>query len=354
MPTLSVPLLRNSERSDFLRCQIRWWWKWRRGLTKNLVPHGPLWFGTGVHLALAEWYIPGSTRGREPRETWEEYCDTSIRDVVRIPTSSPTGEIVVEYEDAKELGGIMFDHYRATYGLDDQWEMIAPEQTFSVLIPDPREDDPVALVNYVGTTDGVFRNKNTRRIWLLENKSATQFMFGHLPLDNQAGSYLTVMETQLREMGVLRKNERIAGILYNILMKRKPHNKPKDAEGRYLNKDGSVSKVQPQDTLHRMPITRTIIEQHRHVKRIQTETLQMEPLRHSYQSLMKTPTYMCAYDCDFFELCQVHEGGDDETVERFIELSYKSEDPYYDHRMGAENTKESVEAFRRLRSGDSD
>lgn len=336
-------LLRTSERAAFKRCQQRWFWGYREGLKTNGTEKQPLWFGTGIHLAFAEWYIPGMVRGRDPRETWAEYVGDS-RQTVRIYGVEDDEE---NYDTALALGTAMLDHYLDTYGNDDNWEVIAPEQTFRVYIEDPDQPGETLLV-YVGTFDGIYREVRSGKIWLMEHKTASQIDTKHLPLDDQAGSYLLVANQVLQELGI---NEKIHGIMYNFLAKRKTSTKPRDELGRYLNKDGSVSKVQPAKTLHREPVRRTALENNKMLRRIQNEGIQMEAFRHGELELLKTPTKDCSWDCDFFELCQVDETGGD--VEDFKRTVFHTEDPYMDHRLGAKNTKESLALTRSLKMGKS-
>lgn len=333
-------LLRTSERAAFKRCQQRWYWGFREGLKPNGTEKQPLWFGTGFHLAFAEWYIPGSERGRDPRETWAEYVGES-RETVRLYNAE--GE--AEFENALALGTSMLGHYLDTYGDDPDWRMIAPEQTFRVYIEDPDEPGKTLLV-YVGTFDGIYQNVKTGKYWILEHKTASQIITKHLVLDDQAGSYLLVGNMVLEELGIAAK---VTGIMYNFLAKRKASDKPRDDQGRYLNKDGSVSKVQPAKTLQREPVTRTKREKNSMLSRIQNEGIQMEPFRTGELELMKNPTKDCSWDCDFFDLCQVHESGGD--VEEFKRQVFHVEDPYMDHRLGAKNTKESLALTRSLKMG---
>ena len=77
---MSDVMLRTSERNLFKRCQ----WAWERNYIdrlENANRFSPaLWFGTGIHLALEKWYIPGAERGVHPVETWKAYCDEARAD----------------------------------------------------------------------------------------------------------------------------------------------------------------------------------------------------------------------------------------------------------------------------------
>lgn len=341
---MAVPMLRTSERAAFKRCPQRWWWAYREGLRLRSQGHGALWFGTGFHLAFAEWYIPGRERGRDPRETWREYVGETF-EVVRTK-SKYQGDLEEEFTNSKELGELMLTHYLDTYGDDPHWDVIAPEQIFAVLIPDP-EDASLPIVDYRGTFDGVFRDLNSGKLKIMEHKTAAQISTKHLPIDDQAGSYIAVASHILREMGELKKGEFIAGVEYNFLAKRKPDTRPRDELGRYLNKDGSISKRQSADTLLREFVARPAKARKRQIERIGSEAVAMDMYRSGALPLIKNPTKDCSWDCDFFELCQIDEQGGD--VEGFKKSVYKIEDPYMDHRSGARNTKESVANMRELK-----
>ena len=49
-----VPFIRQSERRAFKTCQYQWDWAWNQGFTPALPKQDARWFGTGLHLALAE------------------------------------------------------------------------------------------------------------------------------------------------------------------------------------------------------------------------------------------------------------------------------------------------------------
>lgn len=301
---------------------------------------GALWFGTGIHLALAEWYIPGFERGVDPRETWDKFCGDSVASVCQY--GGVTGEGPDEWTDAKSLGNIMLTHYLDTYGDDPYWEVLAPEQTFRALIPDP--DDPQkAIVDYRGTFDGVIRDHlNGGKLKLVDHKTTAQSgpsISNYLALDDQASSYIAVATHSLREAGMIKDGESITGIEYNFLTKRKPDPRPRNDEGKYLNKNGSVSKLQPYSTLLRSFITRTKVERVRQLKHIQNEAKVMDLFRRGVLQPTKTPSKDCAY-CPFFDMCQIDEaGGDTKAFKRAV---FNRVDPYADHRHGAINSKESV------------
>ena len=379
---MSVPMLRTSERKDFKRCTQRWWWGWREGLKPRGSDRTPLWFGTGVHLGLAEWYIPGIKRGIHPAETFAKYAEEGIH---TIKTQDATEQAVAEYEDGKTLGVTLLEEYVRHYGNDDSWDFIQAEKPFSLDVPWPGNDrqglydiEPTAstplLVTYKGTWDGVYRDLADGKIKLLETKTAAQIILTHLTLDDQAGSYWAIASHVLRAEGLLGPKERIHGITYNFLRKGKPDDRPRDAEGYACNKPvkddyvaalegyasqtpiqlkkltlaqlqteaevhgltvlGERSKNQPTPLFHREPVWRTAPERKAQLRKIQDEGVAMQAYRDGLLPLTKNPTKDCSWDCSFFGMCELQErGGDWQT---FKKAAYRQQDPYADHRKSAE------------------
>lgn len=371
-------MLRTSERRDFKRCPQRWWWGWREGLKTKGSEKTPLWFGTGVHLGLAEWYVPGTKRGIHPAETFAAYAKDSLHS---IKVADATDEAVAQYEDGLMLGVTLLEEYVKHWGHDESWDFIQAEQAFSLNVPWPGNDrqglydvselTPAdLLLVYKGTWDGVYRDLEDGKIKLLETKTAAQISTSHLSLDDQAGSYWAIASHVLREEGLLRKGERIHGITYNFLRKGKPDDRPRDAEGYACNKPakqdymdalgigpaearkmkleymqeiavkakvtvlGERSKNQPAPLFLREPVWRTSAERTTQLRRIQNEGVAMMAYRDGTLPLFKNPTKDCSWDCAFFAMCELQErGGEWET---FKKAMYRQEDPYADHRKSAE------------------
>lgn len=340
----NLPMIRTSERRDFRRCPQRWWWSWREGLRQNGVPAPALWFGTGIHLALAEWYKPrevtskktgavkknGFKRSIDPRETWSKYIDDEIAWIKTTYRAAEGEAFEEEWVNAKELGEIMLANYIDWYGEDEYMEFIEPEQSGEVIILDPKTREQLAL--YCFTFDGVYRDHSGRNpeIKLIEHKTAAQISTKHLSLDDQAGSYWALADAQLHNDGKIKKNEHLAGVTYNFLRKAKPDARPINELGQALNKNGSVSKVQPAVNLLRYEVGRNGRERNTQIKRIVAEAKHMNAVRSGYLPLYKNPTKDCSWDCAFFQMCELHESGDD--WEEFRDLGYHVEDPYHAHR----------------------
>lgn len=369
-----TPILRTSERRAFKRCIWRWWQSYRMGLVPLGSTSDALWFGTGVHLALAEWYKgPGLKRGPYPSETFSKWAENELRFIkTREQYRGQAGEAFIEEKlvPAKELGVVMLDGYLNTYGKDPQWSIIAPEHSGQIDIMDPNDVDKL-LCTYAFTYDLVYRCLECGRVKLGEHKTAAAISLGHLPLDDQAGSYWAIASQELSASGLIGPKERIAGIQYNFLRKAKPDPRPRNSEGHYLNKatkqdavdalteagvlfdvkasgeklmelaaeklvkvEGKVSKSQPQPLFVREFVTRTAKQRAQQIRRIQGEALHMAYVREGYLPLTKNPTFNCQWDCDFHELCLLDETGGDVTEYR--ESMFRQQDPYADHRKSTE------------------
>lgn len=365
---LGLPYLRTSERTLAKRCLQAWWWSYREGLKPNAFKADARWFGTGVHLALASWYIPGLKRGRHPAETWREWCGetvTFLRSVKREATAEQT-----DWVDARELGVTMLEGYVKQWGSDEAWEVIQPEYRFHVLVGKP------AVVRMVGTFDGVIRDHADGKIKLMEHKTAATISTGHLTLDEQAGTYWAVATHELRTQKIIGAQESLWGIEYNFLRKGTPDERPKDAQGYATNQPtkahyiealttmddwtepelkkmklddlegiaaanhirvtGDRSKVQPAALFLRKAIRRTAAERAIQLRRIQDDLQHMNAVRDGVLPITKTPARECSF-CDFADMCELHEAGGD--WEAYRDFAYHVEDPYGDHRPGAQNSK---------------
>lgn len=363
-----LPFLRNSERSVFKKCIQAWWWQYREGLQPNAFKANALWFGTGIHLALAHWYQPGLQRGVHPAETWAVYCGETVGFLRSVGRGQDAD--TPEWIDAKELGIAMMNGYVQRYDTDASWEIIEPEHRFDVLVGNP------AVVRLVGTFDSTFRDHADGKVKLLETKTAATISTGHLTLDDQAGTYWAVATHALRQEGHLGPKESLYGIEYNFLRKGMPDDRPHDPEGYATNKPtkqhyidalngvdswdiadlkkmkldelesaaaanflavtGDRSKVQPSPLFLRTTIRRTATERRTQLQRIQDEVEHMNAVRDGVLPIIKSPTRECAF-CPFVEMCELHENGGD--WEPYRDFAFHVEDPYADHRPGAASSK---------------
>lgn len=247
--------IRNSERGTLDKCPQRWWWAWREGLRPKETAT-PLWFGTAVHEALADYYRPGRKRSRDYIDKFRESADMEA-EYIRVELGGIDED---KWVDARTLGESMLLGYVEHYGGDRHWDVIATEQSFELRIPwltdeaiasMPRAEQVMAktlrkrlqrrgivtdffILN--GTFDGVYRDRLDKRTKLMEHKTAASIFLGHLSMDNQAGTYHLVAQTVGRTQGWLRPKENIGEITYNFLRKGMPDERPKDDQGYSCNK----------------------------------------------------------------------------------------------------------------------
>jgi hypothetical protein len=299
------------------------------GLKERFRPADALWFGIGVHEALAGWYLPGLKRGPHPADTWQQYCKD---EEVQVRAAVGENWRDDEWVDACDLGTSMLEEYVKFWGEDETWEVIEPEHPFQIYLP--RRDGSGDLALYAGTFDLVFRDLEDGTIWLGEHKTAKQIMLRHLPLDKQAGGYWAIASKICADLGLLKKGEAIEGIMYNFLKKAMPDTRPENERGQKLNQDGSVSKRQPTPGFIREPVTRTRAERRTQIAQIQNEVAWMNAARRNPDRITKNPSDRCAYSCTFFEMCELHEKGGDDWRD-YAKAQFVVEDPYKDHRKSA-------------------
>lgn len=363
-------ILRNSERNLFKRCQ----WAWEREYQDRLKLKGrepmALWFGTGIHLAMEHWYIPGSERGVDPCETWEEYVMKSKGDTayVNLYHDGDFSEAV----SALELGKDMLTGYIEHYGAEPEIEVIAAEQSFQIEIPYPRYltsgEPEQAKAWFVGTIDQVYRDHSTGKIWLRDYKTCASLGSSntqYLPLDDQAGSYMAVADYTLRKQGLIGKEERIEGIVYDYLVKAKRDRRPRNEEGLTCNKPqkkhyvealnepgvdkmkladleslaeqrgipvfGEVSANQPRQLFDRVTAYRNPTERRTQIHRIQNDLSHMGLVRDGVLPATKTPKKECSF-CPFLEICELDEQG--KSWDNMRETVFQTWNPYNDHEEG--------------------
>lgn len=364
--------MRTSERGALLGCAQKWYWAHIEELRPNRASN-PLWFGSAVHVALADWYLKGLKRGPHPAETFNNFIDGERSMLV---TNEDEEQ---EYFDARELGTGMLEHYVDHYGKDDKWDVIATEHAGKIVLPRPEmkifgHTRPALArwLTYHFTWDGIFRDLEDGQLYLMEHKTAAAIDLNHLPLDNQAGSYWAIASRSLKKQGIIGENEDIVGIRYNFLRKALKDTRPQDEDGLYHNKPtkahfiealtgvdkwteaeltkmkldelesvaaahgweilGDISKSQPPAYFVREDVYRSRAERVTQIERIQDEALFSEAYRSGSLPITKRPSKDCSW-CPFRRMCELDEQGDQEAVEVFKETMYHRESPYEVYRI---------------------
>jgi hypothetical protein len=228
------------------------------------------------------------------------------------------------WHDAAELGYAMLTGYVDKYGEDDQYEVIASEQVFKIDIGTLTDGDPIT---YVGTLDGVWRDRTNKRIVFVDYKTAKTIDLRHLPLDEQAGAYWTFGPAWLRKKGILGRDQDISHIMYTFLRKAKPDSRPTNAAGNALNKDGSVSKVQPSPLFERVNVYRDEYDKVSVRQRVLAEVGDMDHVLRNQRLAYKNPgKFTCGMGCAFAGMCEIHETGGDWPAIR--DSDFTTWDPY--------------------------
>lgn len=365
--------MRTSERGSLKRCAQQWYWGQVEGLRPNRTAN-PLWFGTATHEGLAQWYLPGLKRGPHPAETFEKFLDGERQMIVT------NDDEEMEYVDARALGIDMLTRYVNLYGKDPSWHVIAIEKKGAVVLPRPEmqifgrtRPAKQRWLRYNFTWDGVYRDLEDGQVKLMEHKSAASIQIGHLPLDDQAGSYWAVASGTLVKQGLLKPKEEIVGITYNFLRKALQDERPRNAEGYYTNKPikahyvealaslagsepeddvvkrlgklkveeldalardrdlvvlGDVSASQPPAYFERHMVYRARAERKMQIERIQNEAVFAEAYREGYLPITKAPDKQHCTWCPYRRMCELDEQGDQAAVEEFKATQYHHEDPY--------------------------
>ena len=279
--------LHNSDRGSFLRCRRYWDWSSpaRNNLSLRADIHGvntDLWFGTGIHWALEQYYAPGQAIRRDPVEAWLTWYDVQWRggtvgtewlDKVYdlnprpVPPNTPEylaqfGDKPIEfdtmdlwvvrgledilpdadgdkYEELRELGLRMMTFYKQYAEANDAFEVLVVEHDFSIPIwdyendciltaTDLREHSPnygkKLEVHNRGRMDAIWSKPNGK-LGVIDHKTSSRIdedFFEKLDTDEQVTSYLYAAEVEATYYGLPYAGEAMEECIYNVLRKAFP------------------------------------------------------------------------------------------------------------------------------------
>jgi hypothetical protein len=310
--------VRHSERVDYKRCPKKWYWHWRLGLFPKQTS-AALELGTWMHEALARYYS-GTQQGLAGY-----FID--VTDSVLKQFEGPE-HTLQQLEELIGLGIAMAEAYDKRYA-DETVDVVAAEIPLEFPI---RDDDGTIVAIHKLKPDLVFRDAE-RNVWLMEHKTAKQIRLEHLPIDDQARPYAAMAEIALRRAGVISNRDQFKGVMYNFLRKALPDEREMDAQGKYLNKNGTVSKRQPTPVFVRHPIVLTRKSKQIALMRLQIETRILTGYTAALRAkeinphhIPKTPHSSCPKLCPYFAMCVVEEqGGNIREMQRTM---YRKENPY--------------------------
>ena len=219
------------------------------------------------------------------------------------------------------------------FGADDEWEVLATEQPFYQIVSDP---DGKPLFIYVGTLDGLWKNRSTRKLWLPDHKTTNKSRIDtrYLRLDEQASAYWTWGVDWLYDNRILRPRQQLAGMIFNFLRKAMPDDRPKNEKGQSLNKDGGISKKQPPPYFVRHPVYRDEFEKGQVRSRALREFYRMQRMRNGEEVPDKSPSQMNCPFCHLLDICELHETGND--YQELIDGTLVHYDPYTTYEIEGE------------------
>lgn len=273
--------IHSSDAAAFKRC--RRYWNWNSPMRHNLVRrvdlfgiNFPLWFGTGIHYCLENYYDPNThPELLDLVETWKDWYDLQLNGgtvhegllqmfydpapkkitVEPDPNSAtqfapyevwkvrglldlmPDISLVQFEQDAQEhyeLGIGMMKFYTEYAAREDNFDVVMTEHTFSIPILDPhtgkvmRHIDPrdgeVKEVHYRGKQDGALvQLHDTEAYGVLEHKTAAKIgeeYMAKLEKDEQCTRYLWASSREAEIYGLPYNNT--SYVLYNALRKNFP------------------------------------------------------------------------------------------------------------------------------------
>lgn len=348
--------IHTSDRTNFKRCRQRWDFSSNiRGNLEPKKPVTPLWFGTGIHEALAAYYDPEI----EVTSTSQTYLKMGEGILQRMPRDPDYGIFVFENfvdswltslgepsedqylwaKENRELGLGMLDNYFKWCRINDDFEVIWVEKEYEVGIPG------LPGVSYSFRCDGLIKTKH--HTWLLEHKTTAQFpdQTEWLMMDDQCGSYL---------WGLSQLDPPIyaEGVVYNELKKKTPQPlRPLLAGGYSVNRSQDTTfdlalqtlmdehggrkipkkywefldylKYKPNNFVKRTPVRRNRREIELLGGMLRYEVLDMV----NDPAIYRSPSRVNCSSCPFVSPCILRwEGGDHQYL---LDIEFKKRESYY-------------------------
>src|SRR5215831_5030945 len=265
--------IHNSDRASFKRC--RRYFDWTSPARQNLSLRADingintdLWFGTGIHYALEQFYTPGLRR--DPVESWKTWFNIQWRggevtedwldkvyDLNPQPSLRQKGHWVLdvekvwrvrglediipdvdeyEYDELRVLGEEMMSAYKDYAARVDGFEVLVAEHDFSIPVwdfenncilkaIDIREQSPnygkLLEVHSRGRMDGIWA-KPSGKLGVIDHKTSSRIdedFFEKLETDEQVTSYMHAAEVEAKYYNLPYAGEAMEECIYNVLRK---------------------------------------------------------------------------------------------------------------------------------------
>lgn len=264
--------IHNSDRGSFRRCRRYWDWSSpaRHNLTIRADVYGinpPLFFGTGIHYALENYYNP--LLKRDPVESFKTWWDIQWRGGEVTPewldkvydlnpvavASHPHYEATLykikgleeilpdpnkeEFDELFELGVSMMQHYKEYAERMDGFEVVATEHTFSIPVWDYENDCILMAIDHREESPNVGKELEvhargrmdamtvspTDKFGIIDHKTAQSIgeeYFVKLEQDEQCTAYLYAAQVEANYYDLPHKGQPFEEVLYNVLRKAVP------------------------------------------------------------------------------------------------------------------------------------
>ena len=338
MSEKKIGYIRTSDRAAFKRCRRRW--NWSSSMGKNLeenISRGPLWMGTGFHFALEDYH--GYNKYGHPAEAFREF--------VKACRKAPGKGVPGDFEELTSLCTGMLNYYvewlKNRDTLQTYWVDGVPQVEVKFEIPLPLPEQVLFKsgydeIRYQGTIDRVVIDEH-ERLWLLDHKTAKQFVMSHFETDPQITSYCWAAAAGLFD-------KEIAGFIYQQYKKIIPEEPEPLKSGKistakslvtthalyrralinlygsitsapvanveYLNSLAEQEGPDEDSVIRRDYVYRTHQQLEAEGEKILQEAIEMlDP----GLSLYPNPTRDCTWDCGFLNACILKDCGDDYETE---------------------------------------
>lgn len=237
-------IIRNSEAQDFLRCRLKWDYRWNRKLEPKRKSM-KLIIGTLFHYFLENYYTPTILRTKDQLQ----FSIAAMRDkfeqdiVAKIETGAYDAVEAGEMWDFLEKLAKWYHKYWSQKQ-DNPWEVIATEKTYYINMTtlEVREEateemeTDLETIWYECTLDLVVRVDG--KLWLVDHKTTSNldYFIKNAEMDRQISRYIFALNAVYPE-------EEVGGLIYNLIKKELPH------EPAVLKK-GGLSKAKDQRTTY--------------------------------------------------------------------------------------------------------
>ena len=303
-----------TDRKVWKRCRRRYSWE-KEGLRKPSDKFsGALWFGTGIHEALAR----QSLEGIDPVVAWIEFCGKSLVSSMYCPEFDRD-----KFFADQDLGTSMLSRYSFWEETQEPYKILGTEVELEIKIPGTN-------VILVGTVDRIIEYRG--RTWVVDHKTATTMpKIEELELDDQMTAYIYMMS----KLGY-----NPAGAIYNVLRKKIPDTPQvltkgglstrKSIDTTYaiyldaIHKIGArtedyfeiLERLQKNKFFTREEIYRSKIMLDNFERYLLSEAREMTSIRTIEFPNM---TRDCVWDCPYLPLCRcVNDGGDIELLKESL------------------------------------